>query len=254
MSSPELLQVVRLHLCYTHVRHAWALVSCRWFHIKRRWCHIIGGDLVWRGHCFVYSFYGVRKSPGEKKHARTGYFSYHLTMKEHGGCNFDTNHHDFTSVVAFMFVWGLLRCRQVVVGSLQPSVMTSDGSWPTLSYCWGPTMRLRSKHRCSDALFVSSCEQLSQELENTNLLKGIKKKPDGLCSHLEPAWWWWSQGFPGSPRSPSGRSYCSWSAGGCARVTVKGYFSLKISKNLSWSNVSWLSAVDLLGCIKASKK
>lgn len=28
-------------------------------------------------------------------------------MKEHGGCNFDTNHHDFTSVVAFMFVWGL---------------------------------------------------------------------------------------------------------------------------------------------------
>lgn len=49
-------------------------------------------------------FNGVRKSPGEKKHARTGYFSYHLTMKEHGGCNFDTNHHDFTSVVAFMFV------------------------------------------------------------------------------------------------------------------------------------------------------
>lgn len=167
MSSPELLQVVRLHLPYTHVRHASALVGCRWCHIKRRWCHIIRGDLVWRGHCFVYSFYGARKSPGEKKHARTGYFSYHLTMKEHGGCNFDTNHHDFTSVVAFMFVWGLLRCRQVAVGSLQPSVMTGEGSWPTLSCCWGPTMRLRRKRRRSDA---------SQELENDKPFKGDKRR------------------------------------------------------------------------------
>lgn len=35
-------------------------------------------------------------------------------------------------------------------------------------------------------------------------------------SYQEPSWWLRSLEFPGSPRSPSGRSYCSWSAGDCA--------------------------------------
>lgn len=65
-----------------------------------------------------------------------------------------------------------------------------------------------------------------------------------LCSYLEPALWWWSQGFPGSPHSPSGRSYCSWSAGDCAEVTFIGYFHLEISKknchDASWDSQLWL--------------
>lgn len=36
------------------------------------------------------------------------------------------------------------------------------------------------------------------------------------CSYQEPAWLLWTQEFPGSPHSPSGRSYCSWSADDCA--------------------------------------
>lgn len=99
MSSPELLQVVRLHLSYTHVRHAaWADVTSNADDVTSE------GTLSDEVTVLFILFNDVRKSPGEKKHARTGYFSYHLTMKEHGGCYFDTNHHDFTSVVAFMCV------------------------------------------------------------------------------------------------------------------------------------------------------
>lgn len=55
---------------------------------------------------------------------------------------------------------------------------------------------------------------------------------DRSCrSYREPAWWLWPLEFPGSPRSPSGRSYCSWSAGDCAgevrKFTWKSDFILK---------------------------
>lgn len=42
-------------------------------------------------------------------------------------------------------------------------------------------MRLRRKHRCSDALFVSSCEPLSQELENDKPFKGYKRRNQMVC-------------------------------------------------------------------------
>lgn len=93
-----------------------------------------------------FCFNHVRKSRGERKHTRTGYVSYHLTMKEHGGRKFDTNHHDFTSVVAFMFVrtcWCVARWLSAPIGEDLRAELTP------LSCCWGPTMRLQRKYRCT---------------------------------------------------------------------------------------------------------
>lgn len=133
MSSPELLQLIHLHLSYTHTHGTLQLsqstVSRRWFHIKRRWCHIIRWVLVWRGHCLFFSSSDIRKSRGEEKHAHTSYFSYHLTMKEHAGGKLFTNHHDFTSVVAFMFVWGL---ADVLSGGCLLSAPISEDLWREL--------------------------------------------------------------------------------------------------------------------------
>lgn len=153
------------HTCGT-LQLSWATVGCRWFHIKLRWCHIIRGDLVWRGHCFVYSFYGLWKSPGEKKHARTGYLSYHLTMKEHGGCNFDTNHHDFTSCCCLCVC---VRLAEVSPGGRWLSAAIGDDQWRELAHS---QLLLRTHHEAAeetDAQMLHWCWRM------TNLLKGIKE-------------------------------------------------------------------------------
>lgn len=139
------------HTCGT-LQLSWATVGCRWFHIKLRWCHIIRGDLDEVTALFIcfmaYESLRVKRNT----HAQAIWATTLLWRNMEVVTSILIT---MTSqvVVAFVFVWGLLRCRQVAVGSLQPSVMTSDGSWPTLSYCWGPTMRLRRKQtlRCFTA-------------------------------------------------------------------------------------------------------
>lgn len=120
----------------------WFTLGCRWCETQW-WCHIIKRVSVWRGDCFVFFLsQKVRESfHGGNKHTRTGYFSYHQTMKEHGGHKFDTSHHDFTTCVAFVFV-----CPNVSSGGcLHPLMIICEGCWSTFSYCWGPTMKLQRK-------------------------------------------------------------------------------------------------------------
>lgn len=118
----------------------WFTLGCRWCETQW-WCHIIKRISVWRGDRF-FSL-SLRKSDlfqGGNKHTRTGYFSYHQTMQEHGGHKFDTSHHDFMTCVAFVL------CPDVLSGGwLHPLVIICEGCWSTFNCCWGPTTKLQRK-------------------------------------------------------------------------------------------------------------
>ena len=120
ISSPELLQLIHIHVhtvrhTRTHTHTCLSSHNLPWAadDFTSNVDDVTSSDgslsdeaIVFWG-VFFFSSSGVRKSRVEEKHAHTSYFSYHLTMKEDGGGTLFTNHHDFTSVVAFVSVWGL---------------------------------------------------------------------------------------------------------------------------------------------------
>lgn len=181
MSSPGLLQVVRLHLLHTRAARFSSRELPMFSHQTQMMSHHQRGPCLTRS-LLCFFLFMASQSLRVKRNTHAQAISATTLLWR--------NMEVVTSILITMtsqvllplcLCEGLLRCRQVAVGSLRPSVMTGEGSWPTLSYCWGPTMRLRRKHRCSDALLVSSCEQLSRELENDKSFKGYKRRNQMVC-------------------------------------------------------------------------
>lgn len=65
-------------------------------------------------------------------------------MKEHGGCESGANHHDLTSVVAFMVVWGR---ADVLPGGCWLSAPISDDLWRELAHS---QLLLRTHHEAAE--------------------------------------------------------------------------------------------------------